>query len=236
MRFVKTGVALFSLGSVCVAASVNASTWSGEAELGAVVTTGNTETQTINAKGELVNDREKWKHVGNLEVLNTSDKERTTAERYLLSAKSDYKIDEASYVFININYEDDRFSGYDYRVSETLGYGRNVIAKPNLTLALEGGPGARQSKLMTGESEDEFIVRLAGDLVWKMSENAEFSQDLSVEAGEEATITKSVSALKAQIVGSLAMKFSYTIKNISDVPVNTEKTDTETALTLVYSF
>jgi len=237
MSYIKTGFAtLLPLSLACVALSANASTWNGEAELGAVVTTGNTETQTLNAKGKLVNDRKKWKHVGMVEALSTSDDVRTTSERYLLSAKSDYKYDEVSYAFVRINYEKDRFSGYDYQVSETLGYGRKIITEPNLTLALEAGPGARQSKLDMGDSDDEFIVRLAGDLVWKISENAEFSEDLSTEVGEDVTISKSVSALKAQIVGSLAMKLSYTVKHTSDVPVETEKTDTETALTLVYSF
>jgi len=58
-----------------------------------------------------------------------------------------------------------------------------------------------------------------------------------VDVGEDTTVTKSVTALTAQINGSLATKITYTIKNTSDVPTDDiEKTDTETAVTLVYSF
>ena len=217
-------------------ASQAVASWTGEAELGVVVTSGNTETQTINAKGKVVNEREKWKHTGTVEALNTADDERTTAEKYIVSAQSDYKFSEYKYMFARVNYEDDRFSGYDYQVSETLGYGQRVIHEPDLTLDLEGGPGARQSKVTNGDSENEAILRLSGDLVWKISDSAEFSEALSTEIGEDQTITKSVTALKSQIAGSLAMKVSLTVKNTSDVPPGTEKTDTETALTLVYSF
>ena len=45
-----------------------------------------------------------------------------------------------------------------------------------------------------------------------------------------------MTALTAKVNTSLALKVSLTIKNNSEVPVGTEKTDTETAVTLVYSF
>jgi len=215
---------------------VNASSWSGEAELGLVLTTGNTETQSINAKTKVINERAAWRHTFAATVLNTADDVRTTSEKYFLSGQSDYKFSEFEYFFGIVTYEDDRFSGYDYQVSEVLGYGRRIIHEPSLTLDLEGGPGARQSKTTNGDSDNELIVRLAGNLEWKISDSADFSEQLSTEIGEDKTITKSITALKAQIVGSLAMKVSLTIKHTSEVPMGNKKTDSETALTLVYSF
>ncbi len=219
--------------------------WKGDVELGIVTTTGNTETETINAKAKAVTEREKWRHTVSLESLNSSNGGDTTAERYVVNGQSDYKFSEHNYFFVMINYENARFSGYDYRVSEALGYGRRVIGKAALTLDLEIGPGARQSKLDSAArqskpnsdgSEDEFTLRGAAKLAWKISDTSTFTTDLSVDAGEDTTVTKSVTALTAQINGSLATKITYTIKNTSDVPVAVEKTDTETAVTLVYSF
>ena len=54
--------------------------------------------------------------------------------------------------------------------------------------------------------------------------------------GSSNTNTKSVSALKFQIIGALSMKVYYRIDNNTDVPEDKEKTDTETAITLVYDF
>jgi putative salt-induced outer membrane protein len=223
--------------SSCLAEEeVNDGSWKGNAELGIVNTTGNTETETISAKAKAETEREKWRHTINFEALNSSDQNATTAERYFLSGQSSYKMGKKNFFFVLLSYEDDRFSGYDYRVTESIGYGRRVIGEPDLTLDLEIGPGARQSKLESGGSEDELLVRGAAKLAWKISKTSKFSEDFSTEVGEDVTVTKSVTGLSAQINGSLATKITYTIKNTSDVPVGVKKTDTETAVTLVYSF
>lgn len=234
-------VSLFLLAAVSTGNAADSQvadgSWKGNVELGIVTTTGNTKTETINAKAKAVTEREKWRHTVSLESLNTSNGSDTTAERYVVNGQSDYKFGEHDYFFAMINYENARFSGYDYRVSEALGYGRRVVAKTAVTLDLEIGPGARQSKLDSGGSEDEFTLHGAAKLAWKVSDTSTFTTDLRVVTGEDTTVTKSVTALTAQINGSLATKITYTIKNTSDVPTNDiEKTDTETAVTLVYSF
>lgn len=217
-------------------AAAGESTWSGEAELGLVTTSGNTETTTSNFKSKLENEREKWHHLLKLETLHASNKDTNTAERYLLTGKSNYKINADSYAFGRINYEDDRFSGFEYRASETIGYGRHLIKNATLKLDVEGGPGARQSKPDNGSSDSKGIFYLSGNLKWNVSETSVFTEELYTESGSDATITKSVTGLKTQINGDLSMKVTYTAKHTSKVPAGVEKTDTETAVTLVYSF
>lgn len=210
--------------------------WNGEAELGIVSTSGNTETQSVNGKVVIKNEREKWRHKVSLEALQTEDGANTTAEKYTLTGKTDYKIDDIRYVFAKIVYDDDRFSGYDYRVSEVVGYGHSVIKQENLNLNLEAGVGSRQDKFDDGTSDSEGIVSLAGDLAWDVSETSKLTEELSSEIGSDVTISKSVTGLKTQVAGNLAMKLSYTVKYTSEVPAGIEKTDRETGVTLVYSF
>ncbi len=213
-----------------------ASTWNGEAELGVVSTTGNTETNTFNLNTKLENNREQWKHLFLFNTLHSNNGDVSTAERYVLIAKSDYKIDANSYAFGRFSFEDDRFSGFDYQVTETLGYGRSLIKDATFKLDVEGGPGMRQSKPDNGSSDNEAILYLAGNLKWDISKNAVFTEDLFTEIGEDITITKSVTGLKSQINGDLAMKVTFTAKHTSKVPVLKKKVDTETAISLVYSF
>jgi putative salt-induced outer membrane protein len=217
-------------------ATVIDTAWKGNVEIGYVMTSGNTETESLNAKAKAETEREKWRHTINLEALNSSDQSVTTAERYFISGQSDYKMGKKNFFYALVSYEDDRFSGYDYRVTESIGYGRRVIGEPNLTLDLEIGPGARQSKLETGKTEDEFLGRGAAKLAWKISETSKFTEDFTTEVGEDVTVTKSVTGLSAKVNSSLATKLTYTIKNTSDVPPGIEKTDTEVAVTLVYGF
>ena len=227
------GAALLSHGALANPES----TWKGDAELGVLNTNGNTKTQNITFKTKIVNDRDRWRHTVKGEALNSSEQGSTTAERYFISGKSDFKLTDRSYTFGLLTYENDRFSGYDQRTTETLGYGRNVIKRDTLSLDLEAGLGARQSKLSaTGENQNEGLIHLAGSLGWKISDTSTFSEDLSSDIGKKSTVTKSVTALKTQIAGNLASKLSFTAKHSSQVPAGVTKLDTETAITLVYGF
>ena len=213
--------------------------WKGQVELGVLLTDGNTENRSINAKAGINREVEKWRTSAGIAALNTADKLSTTAEKYGLIGKADYKLDQKSYLFGVLTYEDDRFSGYEYQATESIGYGYRVVDNGTVVLDLEAGPGARQSKFIGGESENEAILRLGGRLLWKISEKASFSQSLVSDIGKDLTVTKSISALQAQIVGNLAMKTSLTLNNNSEVPVTTpvtKQTNSELAVTLVYGF
>jgi putative salt-induced outer membrane protein len=228
-----SGAALLSHGALADPES----TWKGDAELGVLATNGNTKTKNITAKGQVVNERDRWRHTVKAEILNSSDKGATTAESYSASGKSDLKLTDRSYAFGLLTYENDRFSGYDYRTTETLGYGRNVIKRDTLTLDLEAGLGARQSKISaSGESQNEGLVHAAGNLGWKLSETSTFTENLSSDMGEKSTVSKSVTALKTQIIGNLASKLSFTATYTTKVPPGITQLDTETAATVVYNF
>ncbi len=227
--------------ALCATAPIQAaelmdSQWTGAGEFGYLATSGNTDTESLSAKLGLINDREIWRHTMGLEATTNSDNAVTTAERYAADWQSDYKISKFDYLFGRLSYETDKFSGYDYRTSEVLGYGRRVLTTERMKLDLEVGAGARQSKLETGITEHEPILRLAGRYAWQISPTALFTQSLAADVGQDATITKSITALKVDVVGNLAMKLSYTVENTSSVPVGVEKTDTETMVSLVYNF
>jgi putative salt-induced outer membrane protein len=80
------------------------------------------------------------------------------------------------------------------------------------------------------------IIRLRGLLEWAFSDDGTFSQEVQVESGELNTYMESVTSLKSQLIGSLALRLSYTIQHNSDVPVATENTDRVTSVALEYAF
>lgn len=232
-----TGLAVTLLSTTAIAAeeAVNTS-WKGEAELGFISTSGNTDTETLNAKAKIINERDKWKHTARIEATRASDSGTVTAQRNFVSAKTDFKFSERGYVFGLLQYEDNRFSGFDYQASLIMGYGRKLIKRDNLTLDAEVGVGTRQSELDSGVKNDEGILYGGMEVDWKISKSANFNEKLTIESGDDATISKSVSGLKTKINSKLASKITYTIKHVSEVPVGVEKTDKEIAVTLVYNF
>ncbi|MCB1693774.1 MAG: DUF481 domain-containing protein [Pseudomonadales bacterium] len=210
--------------------------WASEVEVGAVVTTGNTKQQNFKVAARATLDSELFKHTASFDALRSSEDGTVTAEKYYTYYQGDYKLEGDHSLFGRISYEDDRFSGYDYQTDATVGYSRSLINRENHQLRGDVGIGLRHSVPDMGDSTNEFITRLAANYDWRISETAKFHQLLSVEIGDKNTITRSESALQSKVNGNLAMKFSVNIKHQSDVPVGNEKTDTETALTLVYSF
>lgn len=213
-----------------------ASPWAGKATLGYLATSGNTENSTLNTGVEVGYTSGRWQHIANAFAIHASDKEVTTTEAYELGWKSELNLSEHDFLFGRVNWRKDRFGGFYTQLSETVGYGRRIINNDKHTLNVELGVGARQSELQNGLEEDETIFRGGAYYTWKLSETAEFRQNLTTEAGSENTYLESLSALSAKVWGDIALVASLTFKHNTDVPALTEETDTYTALSLEYVF
>lgn len=211
--------------------------WANEVSLGYLAASGNTETESLNAKATLAYKTQDWKNTFVGLAAYSTEQDDTTAERYAASDKFDWNLSETDYLFGAVDWEKDLFGGIRERTTEVAGYGRHVLTGPEHLLDLEVGAGARQSELNgTGEQEDDVIGRLLGKYQWTISESSQFAQAVKVESGEYNTYVESVSELKLTIVGDLFAALSYTVKHNSDVPEGSDKTDTYTAVSLAYSF
>lgn len=217
----------------------SSSLWSGDAEFGYVDTSGNTEKTTIKSRAEANREKDQWRYKITFDSLNSKASDERSAEKYFLSNRLAYQYDDNNFVFAYASYDDDRFSGFDYQATVAAGWGRRLLNNDIMQWDVEIGPGYRISKVddgTTGEDSDEAILRGFTKYSWNFSETANFSQSLNIETGSDNTISKSITALKVQIIGALALKLSYTVKYTEEVPVATKHADTETAVTVVYSF
>jgi putative salt-induced outer membrane protein len=209
----------------------------GKAALGYLATNGNTDSTNANGSFELDWDRGgSWTHEWTAQIISASNAGTRTAESYAAGYKARRAFSETSYLFATGDWREDRFSNYIKQVSEAVGYGRRLIDTDRQMLAVEGGIGAKQSDLIDGSELDEGIVRGALDYVLHISESSEFTQKLLLEIGDENRYTEAKSALKATLVGDLALVLSYTIKRNSEVLPGIAKTDTFTAISLEYAF
>jgi putative salt-induced outer membrane protein YdiY len=214
--------------------------WSGSVEMGYVSTTGNTNTSNIKGHADLKREKDQWRYEAQADALNTEEDDKRSAEKYFLSNKLDYTFAPNTYTFGYASYENDRFSGYDWQAVVAAGVGYRLLDTDTMTWDVEAGPGYRYSKVSENTEgagdEKEAIARLSTKYQWKLSDTAVFQEELSVESGSSNTVTRSITSLKTNIVGQLAMKLSYTVKHNTNVPPDTRRSDTETAVTLVYGF
>lgn len=222
----------------------NGKNWEGEAELGLLISSGNSDETNINSRIGLEHEIAHWRNKGELSTAYSEAEEKTTAEEYEASLETNYKFDEKQYWFLRGSFDKDRFSGYDFESTTTTGYGNRVWSSGKRSfLDLAAGVGYRYNKLDEPDSdgndvEKETIGRFAGQFDYELSDNARFRQKLSTEIGfnENNIISQSETAIQANIVGNLSMKAAYRVKHISDAPVDSAKTDTETSISLLYGF
>lgn len=211
-------------------------TFQSELELGAIITSGNTEDQNIKMKASFEWDRESWQYGFSSDGFRSSNTNGLVAQRLYHVGRASYEINGDSFVRARASFEDDRFSGFDNQSDFSVNYGRNLLQNLNdMSLAINFGAGVRQSK--QGDiTNNEAIARGEGNFEWALSRSATFSQNFSIDSGSDSSIVRSESAIESEILNNLTMKFSIKLKHQTVVPLLREKTDTETAVTLVMNF
>ncbi len=216
-------------------------TWSGNAELGFIQTSGNSDTQSFNGKFNITRDLQPLKTAFKFEALTSEESGDPSKEKYLSEFKVDYSLGEFDYFTSLLSYEDDRFSGYQYQGTLSLGYGYRAWNDEQGKLDLEVGPGYRRNALEIrndqGEKiEEEAVGRFSLNLEVKIGDGAKFTEVITIEGGDSNVIYKSDMGLQSTLIGTLAMKINYQIKHTDDVPEGTKNTDSLVGVTLVYGF
>jgi len=218
--------------------------WSGKIAAGYLAVNGNTESTTFTGNVEVNWDRDRWHHQLLGTALGKSENGGTTAEAYKAAYKGKFDLSNRTYIFGSLDYNKDRFSSYDKQIFETVGLGQRIIKTDRQELNVEIGGGATQSTLIeepvpgtTVKTDvNEANYRVSADYKWKISDNATFSEKISVLSGSSNTYTESVTALSAGIIGALSTVLGYTIKHNSDVAPGKDKSDTFASISLEYVF
>ena len=237
--------------------------WEVEVELGAIATSGNTETTSVHSKVDAKQNLRKFhneyifsslfKEDEVLQDDNTKTKEKT-ADKYLVSAKSAYLLEgekpkdenKSSYLFGFASYTHDKFGSYRTYETVALGYGDWLYSNDTVNWFVEAGPGYfRGEKVVETDNPDQpylleeeqgGLARLATELQWQFSQTAVFKQIVSVEYASDNTRTLSETSVAASITNAMQMKVGFAVASDSKVAPGKEKTDTTTSATLVYKF
>jgi len=213
------------------------SPWSGDASAGYIRTTGNTDSTSLNFKGDLDWKSAPWENQFNALGAFGSSKGESTAESYQVNDKLSYDLSPQAYIVGNVQYADDRFAGVVSRYSESVGYGRHVIKTDMQVLDIDAGAGASQSR-DAGDSgyDDQLIGVFNVAYLLKFAPTAQYKQTLHIEAGKQNTFINPVAELKLTIVGNFFATLGYDWRHNTSVPAGTVHTDTITTVNFGYSF
>jgi putative salt-induced outer membrane protein len=210
--------------------------WTGEGEAGASLTTGTSDNKTLALGVHLAKEDLEWRHkialIGNYQSSN----DVTTAESYLASYEGNYRFAPRLYAFGLLQWEQDRFAGFNARYSESFGAGYTLVVTPAFNWQVSSGPALRQTRRVTHDAQSDASLRADSQLLWSISPSTAFNEEVGTYAGGSDSTYFSTTAITTKVMGNLSARTSFNITSESNPPVGIETTNTVTRLTLVYSF
>jgi len=236
--------------------AVEKSPFSSSAELGFLYKTGNTKSADINAGLSVKYEKDLWLSTFDLNLLAKKTEKSvdgsedtsliTTEQKWTVNSKTNYTLDTNSknYVYGNVYYEDNRFTSYDSQSSMSAGWGRNWYKTDKASFFADIGPGFKRdvTKATSTEPSDtitSLIVQAQALYLRQINDFVQFKQTLSAkvatESGDNSTY-KAESSITTKLIETLQLKFTVTFDYNSKVDIDKENLDTQTSVTLVYSF
>jgi putative salt-induced outer membrane protein YdiY len=231
------------------------SPYTASAELGALFKTGDTKSGDIKTGFDFGYEEDVWKATLQFDMLVKKTEQEdedgdesfdTTDQKWTLVGQVNYTMnkDRPNYIYGNSSYEDNRFSSFENQSSISAGWGRRWFETELASLDADIGPGFKRDVVRATDTTEEetknaFIVQAQALYKRKLNEHVEFKQLLvakyTPKSGENSTY-KAETSITTKLIETLQLKFSVVIDYNTEVEDDKENTNTETAMTLVYSF
>src|SRR5262249_17833965 len=146
-----------------------------------------------------------------------------TAERWDGHLQVDYKFTEKAFWFGKLEYQDDKFSGFQYQASASTGLGRIFLQSDTDKLTAQLGIGIRRLRpeqlirddtgavvnRIPGESSEDGVVAGAVTYEHDFNTSTKLLESLSVESGRSNTLLKDNLGIQVKMSTSLALAISY---------------------------
>ncbi len=212
--------------------------WTGEGNLGAGITTGNTDTVDIGVGLKLAKEFGPWKvsadggyDFGQVDGVDNRN-------RWWVGSQVSRDFTDRLYGFGDVGYEEDQFSGFESRLFLGVGAGYHVSKDKPLLWSVEVAPGYRRSVLdiIPSITTNDFAVRGSSKFAYHFNDNVNFTNDTDVIWTDTSTQTVNTAALNAKLTEALSARISFQVRHETDPPLGFVNTDTATRVSIVYGF
>lgn len=215
-----------------------ANPWAGtNASLGGVLNTGNSASQNLTTGANLQYVTGPWTYTaqGTFQRAESSADGLTAQKLYLLG-QTKYNFTEKDFGYTQVNYTDDRFSGYSYMANWQIGYGRHFMLPQKMTLDLYAGPGIRQSETDAGDKSTLPSLQVGANYAWPINTTTSFTEQLQSTAASNDIFTSSQTSLTTNLTDKLAFQFGFLITHDSKPQDGKDAINSTTTVQLVYNF
>ncbi|WP_028769738.1 DUF481 domain-containing protein [Silanimonas lenta] len=238
---------LFAAALLALPGLAGAKSWSGSAELGLAIASGNADSETLNGKFRFKREMERWFYTLEAAALRAESNDALSANRYEAGSKFGYRFSEKAYSFGALRHEDDDFAAFRWQTVFSGGFGYAFFDREDLSLMVEAGPGLRRVQPVdrwVGQppvaeavpAETDTVLR--GTLAYsqRLGANTTLGNDLLVESGGGSAFLKNDLGLTVKMTERLALKAAYQVRHSTEVPETLKKTDTLFTTNLVLGF
>ena len=237
----RTNISILLAGTLSLMTTVSAQNeadsdkWSGSASLGGIVTSGNTDNQSIT--GSLGISRRSGDNAHNLfgSIYRAETDDVDTADRSELGYSFDRYFDDPLFWFGRLRYDTDEFSNIDSRTSVVAGMGSTFFHNDTHTLTGRGGVGFGATEFVDGAEEDDGTVVFAGfEYKAKLGDALSFHSNLTTELSINS-LTIWDSSLRYSVSERFSVSLGYLRRDNGDTEgALGETVDTITSLNLIY--
>ncbi|PKI14299.1 DUF481 domain-containing protein [Colwellia sp. 12G3] len=232
------------------------------AELGMLFKTGNTKSGDIKAGLNIKHEEGQWLNLLAFNALakklekededTGQDSFESTDNKWDILGQTNYSLHKngKNYLYGNLFYQQDKFSSFSYQTSFSAGWGRHWWETETSSFFADIGPGVKYdvtraeaatatNAAIIESSETAVIVQAQALYTKQINDFVEFKQYFVAKQALESdknSVYKSETSLTTKLIESLQFKFAFRVDYDTEVEQGFEKTNTETSVTLVYSF
>lgn len=246
-RLIAPSIAAFTLVLCAPAAQAD---WSGQGEAGFVMARGNADTDTGNLKLSVAMKGRHWNHAANAGALYGMNNQITSSDRWDVRWQSDYRLDGKPFVFGAARYEQDRFNGFQFQATLTLGAGYQFVDTDRVKLSTSLGAGYRRLlpqqlvrdplgnviDRIEGEETSDTVANASLNYQHQITSNTTIINKLVVESGQDNTFAQNDFSLQVAMTQKIALGLGYGVRHNTKPPLTLGKTDQLTTANLVYRF
>lgn len=146
--------------------------WTGDVNVGATKTSGNSDTNGINIDASAKARWEKHRFEGEVEFNREEDSGTETVDNQALDISYDYFMSEKWFLDASADFEQDDIALLDLRSEYGIGLGHQAYERDDLNLKYIMGVGYRTEEFTNGTDEDDMT------LSWELSYDQKFYDDL----------------------------------------------------------
>ena len=226
------------------------SPWAAQAQLGLIVTSGNTTTKSGNASFDVAHRMGRWTLSGGGAALYASTGNLSTQQDSTAHLQADLDLSPRTFWFSTVRWDRNLFTGFAYQESVASGGGFKFVQSPTTLLAGELGVGYRrqQPEILTTGTLGNVLARqrqpVVSDAVLEaglnyshdITSSTKLTNTLLVQYGSSDTTTTDNLALQVKVDATLSLAVGMQLVNNSSPPAGSEKhTDTVVTVNLVYA-